>query len=138
VTVVVGYIPTDEGLVAVDQAVAFAKRDHSRLVVVNTGHHGNNAHPLFASAADLDALAVRLDGEGLEHEIRQPPSGSAAQEILGAASELGAELIVIGIRRRSPVGKLVTGSTAQQVLLNAECAVLAVKPRMRQAARSGG
>ena len=130
-TIVVGYIPTDEGLAAVDHAVAFAKRDHARLVVVNTGHHGNNAHPLFAGPADLDALAARLDGDGLEHEIRQPSSGSAAQEILDAASELGAELIVIGIRRRSAVGKLVTGSTAQQVLLQAECAVLAVKPQKR-------
>lgn len=130
-TIVVGYIPTDEGLSAVDHAIAFAKRDRSRLAVVNTGHHGNNAHPLFASPADLDALAARLEEEGLEHEIRQPASGSAAQEILRAASELGAELIVIGVRRRSPVGKLVTGSTAQQVLLNAECAVLAVKPPKR-------
>jgi nucleotide-binding universal stress UspA family protein len=131
VTVVVGYIPTDEGLAAVDQAVAFAKRERTRLVVVNTGHHGDNAHPLFASPADLDALAERLDREGLEHDIRQPVSGSAAHEILDAANELGANLIVIGIRRRSQVGKLVTGSTAQQVLLNAECAVLAVKPQKR-------
>jgi len=131
VTVVVGYIPTDEGLAAVDHAVDFAKRDHARLVVVNTGHHGDNAHPLFASPADLDALAERLDREGLEHEIRQPASGSAAHEILSAATEVGADLIVIGIRRRSPVGKLVTGSTAQEVLLNAECAVLAVKPQKR-------
>jgi nucleotide-binding universal stress UspA family protein len=131
VTVVVGYIPTDEGLAAVDQAVDFAKRERTRLVVVNTGHHGDNAHPLFASSADLDALAERLDREGLEHAIRQPASGSAAHEILDAANELGANLIVIGIRRRSPVGKLVTGSTAQQVLLNAECAVLAVKPPKR-------
>jgi nucleotide-binding universal stress UspA family protein len=131
VTVVVGYIPTDEGLAAVDHAVAFAKRDRTRLVVVNTGHHGNNAHPLFATPADLDALAVRLEREGLEHDIRQPTSGSAAHEILHAATEVGADLIVIGIRRRSPVGKLVTGSTAQQVLLNAECAVLAVKPQKR-------
>jgi nucleotide-binding universal stress UspA family protein len=131
VTVVVGYIPTDEGLAAVDHAVTFAKRDGTRLVVVNTGHHGDNAHPLFASPADLDALAARLDGEGLEHEIRQPGSGSAAHEILDTATELGAELIVIGIRRRSPVGKLVTGSTAQEVLLNAGCAVLAVKPQKR-------
>jgi nucleotide-binding universal stress UspA family protein len=60
--------------------------------------------------------------------VRQPTSGlAAADAILGVAEQLGADLLVIGVRRRSPVGKLVTGSTAQQVLLDASCSVLAVK-----------
>ena len=69
-----------------------------------------------------------LSEAGIEHEVRQPVEGrSAADEILAAASESSADLIVIGLRRRSPVGKLITGSTAQQVLLDAECPVVAVK-----------
>ena len=52
----------------------------------------------------------------------------ASEEILAVAREHRAELVVIGLRRRSPVGKLLMGSTAQRVLLDAHCPVLAVKP----------
>jgi nucleotide-binding universal stress UspA family protein len=51
-----------------------------------------------------------------------------AEDVVTVAKEAGAELIVIGLRRRSPVGKLVLGSNAQDILLQADCAVLAVKP----------
>jgi nucleotide-binding universal stress UspA family protein len=43
------------------------------------------------------------------------------------ANDEGIDLIVIGVRRRSPVGKLVLGSNAQDILLRADCPVLAVK-----------
>jgi len=43
------------------------------------------------------------------------------------ANETDADLIVIGLRRRTPVGKLILGSNAQRILLDAPCAVLAVK-----------
>ncbi len=39
-----------------------------------------------------------------------------------------AELLVVGIRHRNPVGKLLLGSVAQQVLLECPKPVLAVKP----------
>lgn len=50
-----------------------------------------------------------------------------AEDVLNVAEEVGAELIVIGLRHRTPVGKLIMGSTAQSILLDAHCSVLAVK-----------
>ena len=49
------------------------------------------------------------------------------QEVLDVAESERASLIVIGLRRRSPVGKLLLGSVAQTILLQANCPVLAVK-----------
>jgi nucleotide-binding universal stress UspA family protein len=56
---------------------------------------------------------------------------SPSEDLVAFAEEVNAELLVIGIRRRSPVGKLVLGSNAQDILLRAECAVLAVKAPQR-------
>ena len=127
-TIVVGYIPRPEGLAAVDSAITEAERRGEKLVVVNTGHHGDYSHPSFAASQDLEALDTQLTARGIEHEVRQPTRGLApADELLGAAAEVDARLIVIGLRRRNPLGKLITGSTAQQVLLDASCDVLAVK-----------
>lgn len=127
-TIVVGYVPTPEGLAALDKAIALARKDAAELVVVNTGHYGNYNHPDFASGEELDAIADQLAAAGVRHVVEQPTSGrAAADEILRAADQHDAELIVIGLRRRSAVGKLITGSTAQSVLLEAACPVLAVK-----------
>jgi len=63
-------------------------------------------------------------------EVRQSAhAGDVADEVLRVADETDASLIVIGLRRRSPVGKLLLGSSAQRILLDADRPVLAVKPR---------
>ncbi len=83
-----------------------------------------------ARAAEDDMAAVRaqLDESGVEHEIRQLVRGfEPAEDLISLAEANGAELLVIGLRRRSPVGKLILGSNAQRVLLDAPCPVLAVK-----------
>ncbi len=69
-----------------------------------------------------------LDASGVEHDVRQLVRGfEPAEDLISIAQEIDAELIVIGLRRRSPVGKLILGSNAQRILLDAPCPVLAVK-----------
>ncbi len=126
--VVVGYIPSPQGIAAYERAKDEAVMRGATLVVVNTGHNGNYADPVFASPADLDAIDAELTSAGIDHEVLQPTEGRpAADEILRVAADHDATLIVIGIRYRSQVGKLLLGSTAQRVLLEATCPVLAVK-----------
>jgi nucleotide-binding universal stress UspA family protein len=127
-SIVVGYVPTPEGMAAMDAAVALASERREHLTVVNSGSHGKDADANFASAADIDALGDRLTAAGLAFDVRQPAQAeSPAEEILRVADEVTATLIVIGLRRRTPVGKLLLGSQSQHVLLEAECPVLAVK-----------
>ena len=70
----------------------------------------------------------RVEAAGVVVDVRQPETGlEASEDLLSIAEEVDAELIVIGLRRRSPVGKLILGSNAQRILLDAHCPVLAVK-----------
>ncbi|MPV35514.1 universal stress protein [Georgenia subflava] len=130
-TIVVGYIPTPEGRAALDHAVAAAHKDDVLLVVVNSSRGDATADPHILSADDVGSVDARLRESGVEHLIVQPVRGrSAADEVLAAADEHRADQIVIGLRRRTPVGKLILGSNAQRILLEATCPVVAVKPEV--------
>lgn len=129
-TVVVGYVPKPEGEAALHRAVAEAKLRGARLVVVNSHRGGNEFDGDAATQADRDMEEVRraLDESGVEYDVRQLVRGfEPAEDLISIAEANSAELIVIGLRRRSPVGKLILGSNAQRVLLDAHCPVLAVK-----------
>jgi len=125
--VVVGYVTTKEGAAALDAAVTEVRRRGSRLVVVLARRsQGEDTSSLDAEA---DTVRDLLDDADIAYDIRQlGRSEDVAESLVSTAEEVGAELIVIGLRRRSPVGKLVLGANAQRILLDAPCPVLAVKP----------
>lgn len=54
-------------------------------------------------------------GVTIETERR---AGDPAEEILRTADEIGADMIVLGGRKRSPLGSLVFGSVSQAVILD--------------------
>ncbi len=129
-TIVVGYVPKAEGRAALRRAAEEARLRNLRLVVVNSHRGGREfgREDAIESETQLDEVRNELDKAGVEHEVRQLVRGlDPAEDLISVAEELDAELIVIGLRRRSPVGKLILGSNAQRVLLDAACPVLAVK-----------
>jgi nucleotide-binding universal stress UspA family protein len=127
-TIVVGYVPTPEGAAALRAAVDEARLREQPLHVVNSSRGDALADRRFASADALDEVRATLDAAGVVYEIDQQVRGhEAADEVVAAADRVNASLIVIGLRRRTPTGKLITGSQAQRILLDAHCPVLAVK-----------
>jgi nucleotide-binding universal stress UspA family protein len=127
-TIIVGYRPTPEGRAALERAVDEARRSGARLLVINSAERPAGSPEPLSAERGVDALSQRLAADGIVHEIRQLDlDDDPAEAILSGVSDRMADLIVIGLRRRTPVGKLITGSVAQRVLLDAECPVLAVK-----------
>lgn len=126
-TVVVAHLSTPEGREALDTAAAEAVRRQAALVVVAGDASSAAPEVAAARADDLRRVEDRLEGSGVTLEVETGGS-DLADDLVAAAERTSAELIVIGLRRRSPVGKLILGSNAQRILLDAPCPVLAVKP----------
>lgn len=133
--IVVGYVPTPEGHAALHAAQEEAKDRQQKLVVVNS-HKGGvsfEGDDAIRTQEELEAVRAELASTGVEFEVMELVRGNdPTDDLIEVAEEVGATLIVIGLRRRTPIGKLVLGSNAQRVLLEADCPVLSVKaPRGR-------
>jgi len=129
-TIVVGYVPKAEGRAALRRAAEEARLRNANLVVVNSHRGGRefDRDDAIDSEEQLEDVRRQLRDAGVQHEVRQLVRGmDPADDLVNVANEVSAEFIVIGLRRRSPVGKLILGSNAQRILLDAPCPVLAVK-----------
>ncbi|MDJ0394658.1 universal stress protein [Rhodococcus sp. G-MC3] len=124
-SVVVGYSPTAEGKGALPFAFGEALQRGTDLIIV--------AEDDSASDAGFDAVIESAREEagaaGVVVQVQDNEKGrSHADNLIDLSFGEGVQLVVIGIRRRSPVGKLFMGSVSQRVLLEAQCPVAAVKP----------
>src|SRR5687768_13991903 len=92
---VVGYSPKPEGRAALNWAVNEARLRNGRLIVVHTLEPGQ-----------VGDLTAQLEQSGLPYEVRgDEHSLDPAEDLLTAAETSGAQFIVIGLRKRSAVGK---------------------------------
>ena len=102
-TIVIGYVPSPVGEAALEAGLAEAAARGDDVVILNS--------PRRRSTVDAELI-----------------DETASDELVAPAAAASARLVVIGMRRRSPVGKLVTGSDAQRLLLDLDVPILAVKP----------
>jgi nucleotide-binding universal stress UspA family protein len=127
-TVVIGYVPNAYGEAALEAGIEEARRRHTDILVVNTSKGDSLVDTKYVGESAWAELQNRLRGLDIPHEVRQTIGPDVADELLDAVRDVDAEAVVIGIRQRTAVGKMLMGSVAQQVLLEAPCPVIAVKP----------
>jgi nucleotide-binding universal stress UspA family protein len=129
-TIVLGYVPTPEGVAALELAIEEATLRSTSVLVLNIALGSNFADVTFADEKHLDAVADQLKAAGIAHVIRHiVDATNVAGEILAQATQEEAELIVVGLRRSSPLGMALLGSNAQRIILTAPCPVLSVRPK---------
>jgi nucleotide-binding universal stress UspA family protein len=128
-TIVVGFSANALGRAALTTAVSEAKLRRQPLLVINSSRGDAYADPTFAHQADWDWVQATLDEAGVDFSVRQELRGKdPSEEILDVITEVGASLCVIGLRRRSQVGKMLLGSNAHRILMESPCPVLSVRP----------
>ena len=126
--IVVGYSADRYGTAALEHGITEAKLRNTNLLVINATTGEALSDPRFAQSAEVHDVEEHLNECGVEFELDQPVGVDPADELLKAMEKNDAELLVVGIRQRNPVGKLLLGSVARQVLLECPKPVLAVKP----------
>jgi nucleotide-binding universal stress UspA family protein len=128
-SIVVGYVPTPAGEAAVQAAITEASLRGADLLIVNSAREGSLVETTVATDEDLSRVLEQAEDAGVRAEVvRGAHRDDFTDEILDLAENHDASLIVIGLRRRSTVGKFIMGSVAQRILLQSERPVLAVKP----------
>lgn len=128
-TIVIGYVPSPVGEAALEAGLAEAKAHGDDVVILNSPRRRSTVDGELIDGATGEELVARAQQAGVTATIDHADHGDdlveTFQEVVGRTS---ARLVVIGLRRRSPVGKLVTGSDAQRLLLDLDVPILAVKP----------
>ena len=127
-TILVAYVPRPEGKAALDKGLEIAKRRSERLLVVNTSAGGHQEDEALADADAVDWVESRLANAGVDTAFKQFVRGKdVVEELNHLVHTQSVSLVIIGLRRRTAVGKLFLGSNAHDILMNVDGPILTVK-----------
>jgi nucleotide-binding universal stress UspA family protein len=128
--ILVGYDGSNSANEALDLAKVHAKAFDASVAVVTSMFKGTEdlQEKIRKAEERLAYSRTVFDAQGIPCDTHLLIRGlGPGEDVVQFAEEHQIDEIIIGIRRRSKVGKLVFGSTAQYVILNAGCPVVTVK-----------
>ena len=128
--ILVGYDRSAVAKDALDLAKKHAKAFDAKVYLLTSlaRSHELQLEDIQKSEHELENLRTQFTAEGIACETHAIVSAnSPGEDVVQFATENEIDEIVIGVRRRSKVGKLLFGSNAQYIILQAECPVVAVK-----------
>ena len=128
--IVVGYDGSNTGKAALAVAKEQSKAFDARVFVIESqlGGSDTDVKDIKKGEENLEFAESYLKEQNIPCETHLLVRGvEPGEDIVQFAKDNDADLIIVGVRRRSKVGKLMFGSTAQFVILEAHCPVLTVK-----------
>ena len=128
--IMVCYDGSDEAKEALNQAKKHAEAFNGKIYVVSSlmGDSQEQLKGLETAEQNLAYARVFLGDNNLSCETKLlTGSLSAGEGLVNYAADNEMDEIIIGIIKKSKVGKLIFGSTAQYVILEAHCPVVTVK-----------
>lgn len=128
--ILVGYDGSNSAKDALNLAKSHAKALGASVEVVTSMQKGTESERKDIEQAErgLEYAKTLFDENNIACNTHLLIRGlSAGEDLVGFANEKAVDEIIVGVKRRSKVGKLLLGSTAQYVILKANCPVVTVK-----------
>ncbi len=128
--ILIGYDGSDPSQAALNLTIEHAKTFGAEVIAVNSLFGGNetSGEEIENARVDLEKAKTTLEKAGVTCETHLLIKGvTPGEDIVSFAEQNRVDEIVIGIKKKSKVGKLIFGSTAQYVILKAPCPVMTVK-----------
>ena len=130
-TILVAYVPRPEGQAALEKGIELARQNREQLIVVNVSAAGKDDESTLTTTQEEERVESLLRASGTDATFQKFVRGNTVLvEIEALIADHQISMLIIGIRKRTAVGKLILGSVARDILLSVACPVLAVKAHL--------